>query len=168
MTRKICTWSESLAGENFKNWAWKARKLLDDIGDFGGILSMDELWDVLAQQEMSQWKDIVMTPPQDSETGGRFRFYRKFKSYPAAEGYILNSVVLSKRRILTQLQCGCLPLEVELGRYRSPKLPLSERICQLCQSESGDEPHFLSKCPVFNDHRQVLLTAMADIAKWKL
>ena len=28
LTKKICTWSESLTGENFKNWAWKTRKLL--------------------------------------------------------------------------------------------------------------------------------------------
>ena len=103
MTWKICTWSESLAGENFKNWAWKAKKLLGDIRDFGGLLLTDELWDALAQQEMSQWKDTVMMPPQDSETGGRSRLYRKFKPYPSAEGYILNSVVLTKQRILTQL-----------------------------------------------------------------
>ena len=44
LIRKIFTWSESLAaGENFKNWAWKARKLLGDIRDFGGLLLMDEL-----------------------------------------------------------------------------------------------------------------------------
>ncbi len=54
LTRKVCVWSESLAGENFKNWAWKAKKLLGDIKDFGGLLSIDELWDALAQQEMSQ------------------------------------------------------------------------------------------------------------------
>jgi hypothetical protein len=92
-------WSESLAEKNFKNWAWKAKK---HIKDFGGLLSTDELWDALTQQEMSQWKNTVLTPPQDSETGGRFGFCRKFKSHPSAEGYnILNSVVLSKRRILS-------------------------------------------------------------------
>ena len=29
MTRKLYTWSESLAGDNCKNWAWKTKKLLD-------------------------------------------------------------------------------------------------------------------------------------------
>ena len=122
MTRKSYTWSESLADDNCKNWVWKTKKLLDGIKDFGGLLSIDELWDTLAQQEMIQWKNTVMIPPQNSETGGRFRFYRKFKSSPVAERYmcvyILNSVTLNKRRIITQLRCGCLPLEVELGRYR--------------------------------------------------
>ena len=156
MTRKICIWSESIAGDNCKNWAWKTKKLLEDIEDFGGLLSTDELWDALAQQETVQWKNTVLTPPQDSETGGRFRYYRQFKSY------ILNSVTLNKQRIITQLRCGCLPLEVEHGRYRSPKPPASERVCQLCQLGTGNEPHFLLKCLVLNEHRQDMLTAMMD------
>ena len=151
LTKKIYIWSESLAAENCKNWAWKTNNLLKDVKDYGGLLSTDELWDALAQQEMAQWKSTVMTPPSNSETGGRFRFHRK--STPIAEKYILNSVTLSKRRIVTQLRCGCLPLEVELGRYRSPKPPASERICQLCQSETGDELHFLLKCPTLNELR---------------
>ena len=66
----------------------EARKLLVDIKDFGDLLSTDMLWDALAQQEMSQWKDAVKPPLQDSETGGRLRFStKKFKPYPAAEGY---------------------------------------------------------------------------------
>lgn len=163
MTRKIYIWSESIAGDNCKNWAWKTKHLLDDIKDFGGVLTIDELWDALAQQETIQWKNTVLTRPQSSETGGRFRFYRKFKPSPAAEGYILNSVTLNKRRVITQLRCGCLPLEIELGRYRSPKPPASERICQLCQSGTGDEPHFLLECPILNQQRQDLLIAMADM-----
>ena len=30
------------------------------------------------------------------------------------------------------------------------------------QSGTGDESHFLLKCPILNDHRKDLLTAMAD------
>ena len=41
LTRKICMWSQSLAGESFKNWAWKTKKLLEGINDFGGLLSAD-------------------------------------------------------------------------------------------------------------------------------
>ena len=43
MTKRIYLWSHSLAGENFKNWAWKTQNLLDTIKDFGGLLSTDEL-----------------------------------------------------------------------------------------------------------------------------
>lgn len=76
ITRKIYVWSQSLAGVNFKNWAWKAKQLLDAIKDFGGIFAVDELWDALAQQELNQWKNTVTNIPLDSESGGRFKYYR--------------------------------------------------------------------------------------------
>ena len=162
ITRMVYMWSQSLAGEGSKNWAWKTKKLLDDIKDFGGLLSTDELWDALAQQELTQWENTVKTPPEDSESGGRFKFYRQFKTSPVAEDYVLNPVTLNKRRVLTQLRCGCLPLEIETGRYRSPKPPVSERTCHLCQSETGNEPHFLLKCPMLCKHRETMLKAMTE------
>ena len=134
MTRKIYVWIESITGDRCKNWAWKTKNLLDSIKEFGDLFSIDELWDAL---ETIQWRNTVLTPPQNSETGGRFRFYRKFKSSPAAEDYILNSVTLNKRRVITQLRCGCLPLEIELGRYRSLKPPASESIYVIQKLETN-------------------------------
>ena len=165
LTRKICMWSQSLAGDRFKNWAWKTKKLLEDINDFGELLSADELWSALAQQELKLWKDNVATIPQDSESGGRFNFYRNIKSSPATEQYVLNSVNLNKRRVITQLRCGCLPLEIELGRYRSPKQPLSQRTCLLCHLEVGDEPHFLLVCPGLSVQREAMIEAMENSAE---
>ena len=37
IARKIFLWSEYLAGENYRNRAWKTKKLLESIGDFGAI-----------------------------------------------------------------------------------------------------------------------------------
>lgn len=72
---------------------------------------------------------------------------------------------INKRRIITQLRCGCLPIEAELGRYRSPKTPWSDRKCLLCNEEEiGDEPHFLLKCDALKELRPKLLDAMSSIA----
>ena len=117
------------------------------------------------QQELKLWKDNVATIPQDSESGGRFNFYRNIKSSPATEQYVLNSVNLNKRRVITQLRCGCLPLEIELGRYRSPKQPLSQRTCLLCHLEVGDEPHFLLVCPGLSVQREAMIEAMENSAE---
>ena len=76
MTKRIYLWSHSLAGDNFRNWAWKTQNLLDTIKDFGGLLSIDELWDALAQLE---WEKAVAAIPANSESGGRFRYYRQLK-----------------------------------------------------------------------------------------
>ena len=126
-------------------------------------MSYDEKWDALAKLEMKKWKEVVDCIPSNSETGGRFRYYRQFKLSPSAEQYILKSTSWNKRRIIALLRCGCLPLEVELGRYRSPKTPLAERTCQLCNKEVGDESHFFLSCEELNNTRTELITAMTEI-----
>ena len=35
------------------------------------------------------------------------------------------------------------PLQVELGRYFSPKTPINERLCKMCNMEVEDQEHFL-------------------------
>ena len=53
---------------------------------------------------------------------------------------------MNRRRTITMLRCGCLPLEVKTGRYRTTKTPLQQRICQLCENSVEDETHFLNHC----------------------
>jgi len=50
---------------------------------------------------------------------------------------------MNRRRTITMLRCGCLPLEVETG---TTKTPLQQRICQLCENSVEDETHFLNHC----------------------
>ena len=57
---------------------------------------------------------------------------------------------------------GIATLTVHDTELLPSKPPVSERICQLCQLGTGNEPHFLLKCPVLNERRQDMLTAMAD------
>lgn len=59
ITTKVYVWSKSLVGSN---WAWKIKKLLESIGDFGGLLSLDELWNELANLELKLWKNSSVTP----------------------------------------------------------------------------------------------------------
>ena len=104
---------------------------------------------------------LVMEIPKESKSGGHFRFYRRIKSSPSAEQYVF--AFSNKRRVIAQLRCGCLPLEVELGRYRSPKTPFSERTCQLCQNGVGDEVHFIIACPLLDSQRDELSKAIVSI-----
>ena len=122
---------------------FESHPLLESIKDYGGVLSIDEIWNELAKLEPDDWKMVVDEIPKESESGGCFRFYCKIKTSPTEEDYILRSSALNKRQIITQWRCGCLPLEIETGCYRSPKMPLSERVCQLCNSDIGTETHFL-------------------------
>lgn len=166
LVRKVYEWSKSLSGPNYNNWARKTTKLLESIHDFGGLMCGEEIWHELAKLELDSWKGTVDAIPAECESGGRFRFYRLIKPSPSPEQYITSNTSLNKRRFITQLRCGCLPLEVELGRYRSPKTPLRERLCALCNESTGDEVHFLTVCPSLNEPREKLTTAMTTICDY--
>jgi len=118
-------WSISLAGNGVQNWATKTKGLLDSIRDPAGGLTMDEAWDSLAKLTLQDWERDLNSIPDNSETGGWLKFYRILKASPSVEQYIEAGISLNKRRVIIQLRtgCRCLPLEVELGRYRSPKTP---------------------------------------------
>ena len=62
-----------------------------------------------------------------SESGGRLVNYRNLKFFTRTEKYleVLNP---GHRRIMVQLWAGCLPLELETARYRSPRIPVAERL----------------------------------------
>ena len=67
---------------------------------------------------------------------------------------ILKIYLFDKRRVLAALRCGCLPLEIEKGRLRHPKVDLESRICQLCNCCAiEDSTHFITTCPAFNHIR---------------
>ena len=61
---------------------------------------------------------------------------------------------MNRRRTITMLRCGCLPLEVETGRYRTPKTPLQQRICQLCEN------HCPSHCSEYSSTKQPHTSSM--------
>ena len=70
-----------------------------------------------------------------SESGGKLTVYRRLKDLPAAEPYARANLPVSIRRVLAGLRAGCLPLQVELGRYSSPKTPFNERLGKMCNMQ---------------------------------
>ena len=56
-----------------------------------------------------------------SVNGGKLSMYRQFKHCPDTEPYVRASLPVDVRRVVAGLRAGCLPLQVELGRYTSPK-----------------------------------------------
>ena len=152
---KMYGWSNSLTGPGGRskarvNWANKTQTILDSIGDPAGGMTADEVWGALATQALGQWKEDVRKVNKNSESGGRLRFY---KTTPKAEEYVENGLSLNKRRVITQIRTGCLPLEVETGRYRAP---LANRKCQLCEEDIGDEVHLLLGCTKLENETQNL------------
>ena len=55
------------------------------------------------------------------------------------------------RSVIGQLQTSSHQLEIEVGRYA--RIPLEERICQLCNQGVESEEHYVCECSVFSQVR---------------
>ena len=164
LTHHIYVWSKTLSDRGVTNWAKRTSNIFNSLCECALIQqghSVEDLWDAVVNQELHIWRQSVQETPKNSETGGRLAFYRQTKSVPAPEPYI-NSISTNKRRIITMLRCGCLPLEVETGRYRTPKTPLLQRTCEICAKGIGDEIHFLNYCQPLTTLRLQLYKAASD------
>lgn len=164
LTHQIFAWSLSLSSQGKSNWAARTESLMNKLNlSDNSIMDLNYTWEAIANAELTEWNEQLQQTPPGSESGGRLANYRTFKTVPQAEDYIIRSMSLDKRRTIAQLRCGCLPLEIELGRYRNPKIPLDQRICNLCNTGTEDETHFLTTCPALTDARSPLYLEMAKL-----
>ena len=114
--------------------------------------------------EYCKWLNDINKVPVGSESGGRLALYKIYKEEPFPEEYIIKVIPRDRRRVLVMLRSGCLGLAIETGRYRSPKIPLSQRKCHVCASDSvEDEVHFICVCPAYNYERISLFNLASDL-----
>ena len=67
-----------------------------------------------------------------------------------------------KRRLLSKLRLGVLPLEIEKGRRSN--LLRNDRHCKLCETDQvEDEIHFLFTCPSLAQYRQPFITSISEL-----
>ena len=97
----------------------------------------------IKDQYIQEWNSLVSI----SSSGVN---YKIFKNQFGLNNYFLK-LNNKQCRILTAFRTRNHKLPVETGRWNNT--PLSERICHFCQTEVGDELHFVLKCNFFNDQR---------------
>ena len=62
---------------------------------------------------------------------------RLYKSNSIAEDYVKINMERSHRCIIAKFSSGSLPLQIETGRCKKPKVPLNNRICNLCNDNDN-------------------------------
>jgi hypothetical protein len=74
------------------------------------------------------------------------------------ENYIL-SKKLPKWHSFSKLKTSSHALQIETGRYKSPKIPADQRFCTLCNTgEVEDEQHFMLSCKFMTMRGRCYLT----------
>ena len=88
-------------------------------------------------------------------TRNKLRTYRNIKNTFTAEPHLQLLISYQDRRALARFRCGVAPLAIETGRYT--RQPVSERLCQMCDSGAvEDKLNFLLYCPFHTINRQIL------------
>jgi len=149
--KQVFLWSRSLSDSGKITWASHASNLLDGldlhISSPNGLQASkfyDYLWDALANNLLNNWfHSINNVEASSSESGGKLALYRQIKYFPETEPYCRASLSVGVRRVLAGMRAGCVPLQIELGRYTSQKKPLNMSMCKLCNEGNEDQEHFL-------------------------
>ena len=120
----------------------------------------------LMETANSKWHNLLNRPTRsNSEMGGKLRHYRVFKTEPSPAGYVLAPLgawAWPMPWALASLLSGCLPLALETGRYRIPKVPLNQRTCKICnQNCIEDEFHFIIECITLQGLREQLFSSIS-------
>ena len=103
------------------------------------------------------WTNVIKS------TQGKLRTYALFKDDFVLENYV---VLLNRpsRSAFCKLRVSAHKLMIERGRYCSPKIPVEDRICKLCDSnEVEDEFHFIMNCKMYIEHRDILMIELGKI-----
>ena len=147
LTRRIFIWDYTKCRNN---WCHEVRNILKsiDCGDKylsalnniqNAIISIDAANDKLMLKYKHKWGNDVASQTKykhkwanDVASQTKMDNYKIMKHEFGAEEYV--KFVMSKklRSTLVQLRAGCLPIEIELGRYL--QIPRNERLCKQCSS----------------------------------
>ena len=78
--------------------------------------------------------------------------YKTYKIQTGTEKYLFRHMSIKQRSYYTKFRCGTFPINIELGRYRNPKVPAENRLCKGCENPAvEDEKHFLVECSGYNN-----------------
>ena len=156
LTRRIFQWDYSKCRNN---WCYDVKRILKSIG-WGNIfttaltdpanstVSVEAARDKLMLNFKAKWGN-------DVSSQSKLDIYRIVKHQFGVEDYVKMNMNKKLRSVLVQLRAGCLPIEIELGRYQNN--PRQERICKQCSSETVEnEIHFMFNCSKYTDIRLAL------------
>ena len=91
----------------------------------------------------------------------KLELFCKVKTDMQAAPYVTANLAKSERSLISQLMGGCLPLEIELGRYT--KTERDCRFCKCCCDGVEDELHFLFECRINDSTRETIFNTIPDI-----
>ena len=138
LTKQIFKWSLALADKGKATWCCMLESYSAVMINLEHLcpsnitsLSPREFQNIITSKLINlanqNWRMRIWDPRAYSlDSGGRLLNYRIVKQLPCPEHYISNVHCKGHRWVIAALRGGCLPLQVEAGRYRLPQTPPSD------------------------------------------
>ena len=146
------------------SWPSQIKSLLEKVGMpylwNNGLCSSDvptnlesQVRFILESQEIQHWQGLVL----DSTT---LQHYNQAKPSFGEEVYFKFNLPAMILRRWIQLRANCLPIQNRQKTFDKNKMivgPDRRYVCPLCKDDDEDLDHFLRKCPVLLDLREIYL-----------
>ena len=151
-------WVKSVKDMIFSTGQYHVWHNQKDIGELGPKLIKRHI-SYMSQNLKDQF---IQKSSTKMESESKLVHFKSAKETLSLSNYLLRIKNREKRRLLSKLRLGVLPLEVEKGRRSN--LHRSDRLCKLCHTEQvEDEIHFLFKCPALQLCRLPFITSIFEI-----
>ena len=110
-----------------------------------------------------QWANYIKNNDgRKSGMGNKLEMYSTIKTNFDYEKYLDFQQDFRVRRDITKLRISAHRLEIEAGRYKTPKIPTDKRFCKQC-GVVEDEYHLIMKCQKYTNERKLLLQKIENI-----
>ena len=163
--KQIFLWSYRLSCSHIKTWEYYVKRELQRVklSEYTCTESVATehlllLYNEKVKEEYEiDWNEKLWND-DNKPNGNKLRYYRNFKMDTSPEPYACCNLSVQHRSVLARLRNDTLPINIELGRHQRPVIPLHERVCNLCHSQSiEDGPHILLECRLYDDLRRNLI-----------
>ena len=148
----IYNWDKSLG---LDTWVSEVRHIAAMLGlpanlNNGDEYDLSKCYNKLMVANRQKWHLETSRKP-------KLRTYLEIHQFDTIQTLVKSAVSRYQRSLLSQLKFGILPLKIETDRYQG--IPVEERICKLCTSNSiEDAYHFMFHCPAL----QAIRTAASE------
>ena len=107
----------------------------------------------------------------ECESKSKLRTFITFKDFNSLPCYVSKPLSFVKRKFISKIRTGCLPIRIELGRFSRPRLLEHERICLACNNsvdpnsvqipQIENEFHFIFICNRYESIRNTWLSKLS-------
>ena len=167
-------------GQNNSSWVKKTKEILDKNGlsfIFEKVINEEKeilgpeikrISNGVSSREkyifFQKWESFLEEKRSNQE--GKLIFYAKLKGDFQQEKYLhLNNI--KHRNAIRDIRMSTHKLMIETGRY--DKVPKEQRFCSVCTNrEIETEEHFLLKCVIYKDERDILINREFGVASKEL